>query len=331
MLMRVLICPDKFRGTASAREAADALSAGAQDAGWLVTALPLADGGEGTLDALGGPTLSTSVTGPLGHPVVAPWRLAEGTAVIEMALASGLTIVGGAAGNDAMAATTRGTGELVMAAIEAGATTVVVGVGGSATTDGGLGAVEVLATAAPLDGSRGYTVVVACDVLTHFIDAAALFAPQKGATAAQVLALTRRLEVLADEYALVGRDIRGLPHSGAAGGLAGGLAALGAVLSPGFALVAASVGLRAALASADHVITGEGRLDAHSFDGKVVGGVVELARELGIPCTVIAGEVDENVAARGVATVSLVARYGRESAMNDVVATLRAAARDVLS
>ncbi|MDQ1727285.1 MAG: glycerate 2-kinase [Frankiaceae bacterium] len=329
--MRVLICPDKYRGTATAREAADALAAGARDVGWSVTTLPLADGGEGTLDVLGGATTSTTVTGPLGEPVDAAWRLVGGVAVIEMAQASGLVLAGGAAGNDPLAATTRGTGALIAAALDAGATTVVVGVGGSATTDGGLGAVEVLAPYAPLDGTRGHLVVVACDVTTRFVEAAAVFAPQKGADAEQVLALTRRLESLADEYSVFGIDIRDRVHSGAAGGLAGGLAALGALLQPGFDLVASSVGLREAMASADHVITGEGRLDSQSLEGKVVGGVMALAGELGVACTVVAGDVAHDVPRDGARFVSLVSEYGHDRAVADTAATLTRAARDVLA
>ncbi len=336
--MRVVICPDKYRGTASARAAADALAAGARDAGWAATTLPLADGGEGTLDALGGATTTTTVTGPLGAPVDAAWRLAGDVAVIEMALASGLTLAGGATGNDPLAATTRGTGELIAAALDAGAGTVIVGVGGSATTDGGLGALEVLLPYAPLDGSRGQLVIVACDVRTTFVAAAREFAPQKGADARQVDLLERRLSALADEYATGGLDLRRLPHSGAAGGLAGGLAALGARLHSGFDLVATSLGLCDAIGGADHVLTGEGRLDAQSFHGKVVGGVVALARAVAVPCTVIAGTVadgtvrsDGTVVTYGVDAVSLVSTYGDAAARMATIQTLRTAAYDVLS
>ena len=344
--MRVLICPDKFRGTATARAAATAMAAVAHDAGWESTVVPLADGGEGTLDAMGGPTTSTNVTGPLGAPVDAPWRLSGEAAVIEMALASGLALAGGAASNDPLAATSRGTGELIAAAIDGGACSIVVGVGGSACTDGGLGAVEVLAPYAPLDGSRGYSVLVACDVRTRFVDAARLFAPQKGADPGQVEALTRRLSALAEEYSLFGTDVRDLSGSGAAGGLAGGLAALGASLQSGFALVASAVSLRETLATCNYVLTGEGMLDAQSFEGKVVGGVLAMARDLGVPCTVIAGDVDRaarvagadvkgaDVAGadvKGADIVSLAASFGLEAALHETGACLRAAARSVLA
>ena len=143
----------------------------------------MSDGGEGLLDVFGGGNRTTVVTGPLGSPVEAAWRIDRRTAVIEMARASGLVLAGGAEGNDPLAATTRGTGELIAKAIEQGARTVLVGLGGSATTDGGLGAIEALGSPArlgPID------LQVACDVRTRFVDAAAVFAPQKGATPAQV-------------------------------------------------------------------------------------------------------------------------------------------------
>src|SRR5207248_1731432 len=227
--MHLLAAPDKFRGTLTAREAAAAIAAGAAGAGWTATELPLADGGEGTLDVLGGGNRRTTVTGPLGHPVEAEWRLEEdGTAVVEAALACGLTLAGGPEGNDPLAATSRGVGELVAAAIAEGAERVVVAVGGVASTDGGVGAVETLPTPLPIP------LEVACDVEAHFLDAADVFAPQKGATPEQVQILRERLSKL---------DVPDLPGSGAAGGLAGGLAAIGGQLRPGFDVVADRVGL----------------------------------------------------------------------------------------
>jgi glycerate kinase len=159
--------------------------------------VPLADGGEGTLDALGGPNRTTLVAGPHGEPLEAAWRLSRGTAVIEMARASGLLLAGGAEGNDPMEASTFGTGELIAAALEAGAKRIIVGVGGSATTDGGLGALKALY---PPQRLKGVQLVVACDVRTRFVDAAAHFAPQKGASPAQVKLLQRRLERLVQAY-----------------------------------------------------------------------------------------------------------------------------------
>src|SRR5262245_729700 len=166
--MAFLAVPDKFRGSLTASQAARALALGA---GGECRELPLADGGEGTLEVLGGPNRSTRVTGPLGDPVDAEWRLDGGIAVIETARASGLALAGGADRNDPVNATTRGAGELIAAALAEGAREVVVAVGGSATTDGGLGAVEALG------GERFRVPVrVACDVLTLFADAAAVFA-----------------------------------------------------------------------------------------------------------------------------------------------------------
>jgi glycerate kinase len=315
--VQLLAAPDKLRGSLTAAEAARAIAAGAASAGWSAHELPLADGGEGTLDALGGPNRATRVTGPLGGPIEAPWRLDGGLAVIETALASGLALAGGAEGNDPIAATTTGTGELIAAALDAGASRIVVGVGGSATTDGGLGAVEVLRARAPF----AVPVEIACDVTTLFTDAAAVFAPQKGATEEQVRLLAERLRSLAARYrSEFGIDIDALPGAGAAGGLAGGLAALGATLTPGFELVAAQLDLDGALERAALVVTAEGAVDATSFDGKVVGGVIAHARTRGVPVLVVAGEV--RTGAPGVELVSLVERFGSSRAWHEPAACI---------
>jgi glycerate kinase len=275
-----------------------------------VVTCPLADGGEGTLDALlaglGGERRSARVTGPLGEPVVADWGLLpDGTGVIEMAQASGLALAGAA--NDPVEATTRGTGELIALAARAGATRVVVGVGGSATTDGGVGAVDALGWTLPVP------VVVACDVETRFLDAARVYGPQKGATPEQIELLTERLEGLAATYlGRTGVDVRPPARGGAAGGLAGGLAALGAELKPGFDVVAEAVRLHGTLAGANLVLTGEGRFDSTSLAGKVVGGVLAAAPS-GIRCVVICGQLKDNVLAwlpRPVEVISLAGRTG---------------------
>jgi glycerate 2-kinase len=285
-----IVAPDKFRGSLTAAEAADAMAAGVEAAGFEARRVPLADGGEGTLDALlaarGGSVRSATVTGPLGDPVEAQWLLLpDGTGVVEMARASGLPLVEGR--NDPLRASTRGTGELINAALRAGARRVVVGVGGSATTDGGLAAVEALGWSL-----SGQDVTVAGDVSTPFLDAATVYGPQKGATPAQVELLTRRLARLADAYRdRTGVDVTVLEGGGAAGGLAGGLAAIGARLEPGFDVVARAAGLDRALERADLVVTGEGRLDRTSFEGKVVGGVLEWAADEGVAKrAVIAGQ-----------------------------------------
>jgi glycerate kinase len=318
MNSRAVACPDKFRGSLDAAAATAAMARGLHTAGFdEVVEVPLADGGEGTLDTLlaarGGATREERVTGPLGDPVDAVWaRLPDGTAVIEMARASGLALVAG--GNDPLRATTRGTGELLRAALDTGLRRVIVAVGGSATTDGGLGALEAL----DFD-LRGADVVVACDVTTTFVDAARVFGPQKGADGAAVSKLERRLERLADRYRDDhGVDVRNLAGAGAAGALAGGLAAYGARLVPGAALVADVVGLRDALRGASLVLTGEGRVDATSFAGKVVGHVVAEARALGIPAGIVAGDAERDVVPEGVRCRTLVVLGGSvETALQD--------------
>ena len=315
--MRVVAAPDKFRGTATAAEVAAAIGRAARSVGWTCDEIPLADGGEGTLEALGGPNRRTTVTGPLGDSIDAEWRLAGRTAVIEMARASGLDLVGGAEGNDPIAASTYGTGELIMAALDSGARRILVGVGGSATTDGGLGALRAMY---PLPRLRGIELLVACDVRTCFIEAAEVFAPQKGASPAQVELLRRRLERLAQVYLEDhGVDVRTLEGGGAAGGLAGGLAAAGASLIEGFDLVAEELDFDATLDGADLVVTGEGFLDEQSFDGKVVGGVLERAQEAGVPVLAVAGEVFDDADQR-LHAVSLVERFGEERSRADTVA-----------
>jgi glycerate 2-kinase len=326
--MLVVAAPDKLRGTASASAVAAAIGRAAVNRGWRCDEVPMADGGEGTLDALGGPNRMTTVTGPLGTPVEAAWRLEGRTAVIEVARASGLGLVGGAEGNDPVAASTAGTGELIVAAMDAGATRVIVGVGGSASTDGGLAALRALH---PLGRLRGIDLIVACDVRTGFVDAAAVFAPQKGATPAQVELLRRRLDRLAQVYdAEHGVDVTGLEGAGAAGGLAGGLAAAGARLVSGFDLVADETELYDHLEGADLVITAEGFLDAQSFEGKVVGGVAALAAEAGVPVVAIVGEVFDGAEDR-IEARSLVQRFGVDRARTDTIACIEEVATDLLA
>jgi len=328
---RVLAAPDKFRGTATAPQVAAAVAAAADRAGWECDVAPVADGGEGTLEALGGRVRRARVRGPLGAPVDAEWRMRDDGAVVEMARASGLTLAGGAEANDPVQATTYGTGELIATALDEGARRVIVAVGGSATTDGGLGCVTALGPRR----LRGVDVTVACDVTIPFVDAAEAFAPQKGATPAQVALLHRRLERLAQVYERdYGVDVRAQPGSGAAGGLAGGLAALGATLVPGFDVVADALSLAERVDDVDLVVTGEGFLDAQSFAGKAVGGVVELAREVGVAVLVVAGDIyaDELPAGAldGLEVVSLVQRFGDERARTAVTACVEEVVAEVL-
>lgn len=310
--MHIIAAPDKYKGTATAAEIAGAIARAAAEVGHTCREVPLADGGDGTLEALGGANRESTVTGPLGDPVKAQWRLDAGLAVIEMARTSGLVLAGGAEGNDPLAASTVGVGELIAEAVDNGAKKIVVGVGGSATTDGGLGAIEAIGSPEQL---RGIDVVVACDVRTHFTDAAAVFGPQKGASSAQVAMLTNRLNALVDSYkGRFGVDVSGLERAGAAGGLAGGLAALGARLEDGFQIVADQAGLSDALEAADLVITGEGFIDNESFDGKVVGGVTQLANAHDVSVLAIAGDVFDGVDGR-VEAISLTEEFGRDRAM----------------
>jgi glycerate kinase len=323
---RLVAAPDKFRGTATARQVAGAIAVAARAAGWECDEVPVADGGEGILDALGGRRRSTRVHGPLGDWVDAEWRMRGSTAVVEMARASGLALVGGPEHNDPIRAATVGTGELIAAAVSEGAPQVIVGLGGSATTDGGYPCVQALE---PHSRLHGVELQVACDVTTKFLDAAAVFAPQKGATAAQVALLTRRLARLAQVYEDdFGVNVREIEGGGAAGGLAGGLAALGAQLRPGFDLVADAVELDAHVEGADLVVTGEGLLDDQSFNGKAVGGVAALAATLKVPLLVVVGDA---VGDHPVDFVSLVSRFGEQRARADTLGCVEEVVRDHLA
>lgn len=329
--MRVLAAADKFKGTATAAQVCAAIGHACWALNIDCTEIPMADGGEGTLDVLGGPNRTTLVTGPLGKPVEAEWRLHRGVAVIEMARASGLTIAGGPENNDALNATTQGVGELIDSALNEGAKKIIVCLGGSATTDGGLGAIRAISTPARL---LAVEFLVACDVDTLFVDAAQVFAPQKGATPAQVNMLTGRLEQLAQRYENdYGINVAKIPGSGAAGGLAGGLAALGAKLIPGFDIVAEENGFDEAVKEHDLVITGEGLLDDTSFDGKVVGSVLDYANEAKKRTMAIVGDIDDAMDSElraEIDAVSITEMFGSDLAMQQVLRCIEDAASDVL-
>ena len=330
--MHVLAAPDKFRGTLSAPAVAAAIATAVDAAGGTCTQLPLADGGEGTLDAFGGANQHTLVTGPAGYPVHAGWRLEpDGRAIIEMAQAAGLELAGGAEVNDPISAATTGVGELIATALRAGARRIIVGLGGSATTDGGLGAVRALEESGiPTRTTREADILVCCDVRTPFTQAAEVFGPQKGASPKQVAHLTERLHRLRTEYHhKYGIDLAHRQGAGAAGGLAGGLTALGATLVPGFDLIAEEAGLRSALHHADLVITGEGKLDAGSFDGKVVGGVVDAAHQLGKPVLAVVGHRTEHVGEH-ITVVSLLETYGHDDAWHHTATCVQRAVAELL-
>ena len=286
----VLVAPDSFKGTLSAAEVAAALASGLRDGGREAVELPVADGGEGTMDvllaALGGERRTATVSDPLGRPVEADYALLPDrtAAVVEMARASGLGLVEEGE-RDAFDASTRGTGELIAAAAGDGACEVVVTVGGSATTDGGAGALEALDEA-----SVRPQLTVACDVRMPWERAAREFGPQKGADAGTVERLERRLARLARSAP---RDPRGVPMTGAAGGLAGGLwAHRGARLVPGAAFVVDAIGFEDAMRGARFVVTGEGGLDEQTLSGKAVFEVATRCRQNGVACHAVVGRND---------------------------------------
>ncbi|MCA1656268.1 MAG: glycerate kinase [Actinobacteria bacterium] len=281
-MSRVVVAPDSFKSNHTAADVAAAIARGARSAGAEPVELPAADGGEGTMEAIvrgrGGEVREATVADPLGRPVPASWAmLADGrTGVVEMAQASGLWRVGEDE-RDAWGASTRGTGQLIAAAAAAGAQLVIVGVGGSATTDGGAGALAALDEA-----GVDVALDVVCDVQTPWEDAPSVFAPQKGADPQTVARLERRLDELA---ARAPRDPRGVPMTGCAGGLSGGLWAWrGARLLPGAAYVLDAIGFDAEVERAAFVITGEGRIDRQTQLGKLVGEVAARAARAGRAC-----------------------------------------------
>ena len=287
--MAALVAPDSFKGTFSAPEVARAVADGLRSAGREAHELPVADGGEGTMEvlvsAVGGEIRRLTVSDPLGRPVEAGLALLpDGSAVVEMAQASGLSLVA-EPDRDAWAASTRGTGELIAAAVEAGASPVIVTVGGSATTDGGAGAIDALREAD--FQSAGIEMHVVCDVRVPFEDAPRVYGPQKGADPAMVERLERRLDELAVSFP---RDPRGVPMTGAAGGLSGGLwAAYGAALEPGAQFLLDALAFDARMRAARAVVTGEGKLDEQTLEGKLVGEIGTRTRQAGVPLHAIVG------------------------------------------
>jgi glycerate kinase len=288
--VRWLVAPDSFKGTFTAGEVADTLAEGLRAGGAITDICPVADGGEGTLAvllaALGGTLERIRASDPLGRPVEAAYGLlADGrTAVVETAEASGLGRVAEAE-RDAEAASSTGTGELIAAAAGAGAQRILVAVGGSATTDGGIGAITAIREAGGIDGVE---LQVLCDTREPFERAAEVFGPQKGADPAAVARLARRLRQCADSFP---RDPRGVPMTGCAGGLSGGLwAYFDARLRSGADAVLDVVGFDARAALAQQVVTGEGRLDAQTADGKLVSVVAQRARAAGATPHAVVGQ-----------------------------------------
>jgi glycerate kinase len=286
----VLVAPDSFKGTFRASEVAAAIGRGLERAGLMPPDLcPVADGGEGTVDALlpalGGELIGVEVRDPLGRPVRAAFALLQdgSRALLEMASASGLGLVDEAE-RDAWAASTYGTGELIAAAVDAGAREIAVAVGGSATTDGGAGAIEAIEDHGGLDGAR---IRVLSDVRTPWERAPAVFGPQKGADPETVRRLEKRLAELAERLP---RDPRGVPMTGGAGGLSGGLwAAFGAELSPGAPWVLDALDFDSRMRAARAVVTGEGKLDSQTLHGKLMGEIGTRTRQAGVPLHAIVG------------------------------------------
>jgi glycerate 2-kinase len=289
MGQRFLVASDSFKGTFGAAEVAEAIADGLEEGGAEAERCPVADGGEGTMEvllgALGGERRRAAVHDPLRRPLEASFGLlGDGaTAIVETAQASGLPLL--AEGErDAERADTFGTGELIAAAAAAGARRVLLAVGGSASTDGGTGAIEALRRAGLLGAVE---IEVLCDVTATYEEAAPLFAPQKGADATAVARLATRLEALATKLP---RDPRGMPMGGCAGGLSGGLWSYGARLRPGAAFVLDAIGFDERLARADAVVSGEGRFDSQSLEGKVVGEIAGRCAAAGKPLHLVVGE-----------------------------------------
>ena len=283
----ILVAPDSFKGTLSSLEVATAIGNGLQAGGWEVDLCPVADGGEGTLAALAPALeLETGRAGacdPLGRRIESSFGIGGKVAVVETAAASGIALIDEQE-RDAIEANTYGTGELIAAAIDAGARTVYLGAGGSATTDGGVGAIRAIRERGGLRGAR---LVVLCDVRTPFEDAGRVFARQKGADDEQVELLTERLHALSQALE---RDPRGVAMTGAAGGLSGGLwAALGAELTAGAPFVLDAVQFDRRMRAARAVVTGEGKLDLQSLAGKLVSEIATRARQSGVPCHALVG------------------------------------------
>ena len=299
--IRVVIAPDSFKGSLTAAEAAAAIDAGvrkaAHEAGLSIETviIPVADGGEGFADCLSrympGQWVTATVTGPLGAPVQARYYMADdGNAIIEMAAAAGLHLVGTPTPETAWSATTHGVGELMADAIDRGASRIIMGLGGSATTDGGSGLLEAL------EGQKVNVPIIAAvdvdNVMCGPQGAAAVFGPQKGADAKTVAALESRLRKLAARYdSLCGRSISTTPGSGAAGATAAALLTLGAEMHSGIQVILNAAGFERIVADADLVITGEGRLDRQTLGGKAPMGVLRAAGA--VPVIAIGGNVDE--------------------------------------
>ncbi|ROW64822.1 glycerate kinase [Cronobacter malonaticus] len=370
-LKKIVIAPDSFKESLSAMDVAKAIEAGFREIYPQVhyVCVPMADGGEGTVEAMvaatGGQIITTPVTAPLGNKVDGFFGLlGDGeTAVVEMAAASGLHLVP-AAQRDPRITTSYGTGELILAALERGVKAIIIGIGGSATNDGGAGMMQALG-ARFLDGEghelapggaalaglerldlsaldprlAQVSVTVACDVdnpLCGEKGASAVFGPQKGATPAMVTELDAALRCFGEQLeAVTGKTIISAPGAGAAGGMGAALLGmLNAELRPGIEIVIESLGLAQAVRDADLVITGEGRLDSQSIHGKTPIGVARVAKQFQRPVVAIAGSLTPDyqiVHEHGIdAAFSVIDRIVTlQEALDDAERNLRVTARNV--
>ncbi len=292
----ILVAPDSFKGTFTAREVAEAVAAGVEDGGRAADRCPLADGGEGTMEALttgveGVEFHEVEVTAPMGDKVTARFATVGQTAIVETAEAIGLVLVPESDRNPEVA-TSRGAGEMIAAAVEAGASEILVGVGGSATVDGGRGTLEALADAGlVVTGPRrpkGFpSITVLCDARATWEEAAKIFGPQKGADPAAVARLT---EVMVDQAKTMRKDPIGVNYTGGAGGVSGVLwSEAGAELLPGAPYVMERVGFDERMRASRSVIVGEGRLDSSTLIGKAPGEAATRARQAGFGCAAVCG------------------------------------------
>lgn len=293
--MSVLIVPDSFKGTYSADEVAGHIATGVRRTGGNALSIPVADGGEGTFDALctglGAVPVNIEVQNPWGAPIAASLGMADSIAVVELAQASGLNVPH-PGDRDPVTADTYGTGQLIVAAVACGARRVLVAAGGSATTDGGVGAVRAIKESGGLHGAE---IVVLSDVTTKFVDAATIFSPQKGANPATVELLTDRLRQQARAFP---RDPSAVAGAGAAGGFAGGMwAHFDAELVSGANFVLDAVDFSRHLATATAVVVGEGRLDGQTMGGKIISVILERVAAMTphVPVFAVVGSIGEDL------------------------------------
>jgi glycerate kinase len=317
--MTILVAPDSFKGTYTAAAVAEHIGAGIEAAGVPVIHMPVADGGEGTLDCLRGPLKLTVVTANTRNPWGCPMRgrygvSSDGTAVIEIAEASGITTKHDGP-RDPVTANTYGTGMLVVDAVRRGARNVIVAAGGSATTDGGRGAIAAIQAS----GVTPESLTILTDVSTQFVDAARIFGPQKGAEPLTVELLTRRLQDQAQHYP---RDPRTVLGGGAAGGFAGGMwSALGAKIISGADFVLDRCGFDEALREASAVVVGEGRLDSQTTAGKIISAILRRAQD--VPVYAVVGSVGDYVGTDFVAVITASNAATMTSAGGEITALMQ--------